>query len=185
MARRIVRARVRKRPTKWCGVVLKGSMPDSDSIVVADAVPLCPSTSSVNDEADPVVGWCKGHISISRLLGSMPTPAAAWAIVRMQSQPGTDTPVQIFNPFNQGDLERQDILGMGHLVIPPIVLDSANVQETQRGTSVTEVNIKVSRKLSRNHENIYFWTASTDEAAPGTDNALQVISTIRTLMKFG
>jgi len=74
---------------------------------------------------------------------------------------------------------------MGHIVIPPIIVDSADVQETQRGTSVTTIDIKVSRKLSRNNQNIYFWTASTDEAAPGTDNALQVIATLRTLMKFG
>ena len=183
MPRRPVKRR--KRLTKWCGLVTSGSVPDSESLAEADSSNLCPNTTAVNDQADPVVGWCRGHISTSRLLGSMPTPAAAWAIVRQTVNQSTGEPLQTFNPWDQVHLERQDILGMGHLVIPPIVLDSSNVQETQRGTSVTEINIKVGRRLLRNNQGLFIWFASTDESAPGTDNALQVIASIRTLMKFG
>ena len=183
MPRRIVK-RGRKRPTKWCGVVTSGSVSDSNSLAVADAINLCPVTTAANDQADPIVGWCRGAISTSRLLGSMPTPAAAWAIVLQTMSESTGEPLQVFNPWDQTDLERQSILGMGHMVVPPIVLDSSNVQETQRGTSVTEINVRVGRKVLRNNQSLFLWFASTDESAPGTDNAFQVIASIRTLMKF-
>ncbi len=92
MPRRTVR-RGRKRPTKWCGLVTSGSVPDSDSLVVADASNLCPVTTAANDQADPIVGWCRGHISLSRLLGSMPTPAVAWAIVLQTMSEATGEPL--------------------------------------------------------------------------------------------
>ena len=184
MPKRIVRSR-RKRPTKWCGVVTTGSVPDSDSLIVADSTNLCPVTTAANDSPDPVVGWCKGYISTSRLLGSMPTPACAWAIVLQTMSEATGDPLQVFNPWDQTDLERQSILGMGHMAVPPIVLTPSNdTIVTQRQTTVTEINIKVGRKVLRNNQSLFLWFASTDEAAPGTDNAFQVIASIRTLMKF-
>jgi len=174
----------RKRPTKWCGVVNRFLVPDSDSIVANDSFALCPTTTAVHDQADPVVGWVRGHISLARILGSMPSPAVAWAIVKMQTLDASTTPVQIFNPFSADDIERQDILGMGHCVVPPIVLKADDTQDTQRGTSVTEINIKVGRKLLRNTQNLLMWIASTDESAPGTDDAFRAVVTVRTLMKF-
>ncbi len=183
MPRRIKRTVRRKRPTKWCATVLKGQIPDSDSIILADAINLCPGTTAINDQADPVVGWCRGYLSVSRLLGSMPTCAVSWAIVKMQTD-SAGVPVQIFNPFDLNDLERQDILGLGHMVVPPTVLTAGDVVQTQRGNSVTEINIKVGRKVLRNNQSLFLWTASTDESAPGTDNAFQLIASIRTLMKF-
>ncbi len=114
----------------------------------------------------------------------MPTPAAAWAIVKMQINVSTGEPVQIFNPFNSVDLERQDILGMGHLAVPPTILQADNTIVTERSNTVTEINIKVGRRLLRNTQALFLWTASTDESAPGTDNAFQIIGSIRTLMKF-
>ncbi len=184
MARRRSAPR-RKRPTKWCGVVSRFVVPDSDSIVANDSIALCPTTTAVHDQADPVVGWVRGQISLSRTLGSMPTCAVAWAIVKMQTLDASTTPVQIFDPFSADDIERQDILGMGHCVVPPIVLTSGDVQDVQRGNSVTNIHIKVGRKLLRNTQNLLMWIASTDQSAPGTDDAFTAIVTLRTLMKFG
>ena len=175
----------RKRPTKWCGVVSRFVVPDSDSIVANDSIALCPTTTAVHDQADPVVGWVRGQISLSRLLGSMPTPAVAWAICKMQVLDGATTPVQVFNPFSADDIERQDILGMGHCQVPPTILQADNTIVTERSNTVTNIHIKVGRKLLRNTQSLLLWIASTDESAPGTDDAFQAIVTLRTLMKFG
>ncbi len=91
----------------------------------------------------------------------------------------------VFNPFNVEDVERQDVLGFGHIQVPPTILQADNTIVTERSNTVTNIDIKVGRKLLRNSQMLFLWLASTDEAAPGTDNAFQAIVTCRTLMKFG
>ena len=131
------------------------------------------------DQADPVVGWCRGSISVSRIVASDVTPALAWAITSSRLIVGTGTPVQTFDPWDSEHLERQDILGMGHLPCPPTTLNSADVFGVNRETMVTDIHIKVGRKLHRNTNNLFLWVVGNT-----TDDQFGFNLTMRTLMKF-
>jgi len=181
-ARSRTRVVSRKKQTKWCARATDLAVPDPGNLVVGDAIPLCQPTAGVVDEADIVMGWCRGQISISRVDASNTTPAVAWAIVRMRTNPGGTLPVQIFNPFDVLDLERQDILGMGHIRVPPIVLiPSTDLPTIDRSSSVVDINIKTSRKVARNSNNLFLWIV----ALSVVDNGILAKSSVRTLMKFG
>ncbi len=180
MARRHVRGRTApKRRTKWCGAVSNANVRSLGALVVADAIPLCSPTTAVVDMPDPTAGWCRGSISISRLVTSDITPTLAWAIVLGRTNPGGTTPLQIFNPFDEGDLERQDILGMGYIKCSPILLEAADTLVPNNDSEVVHVNIRVGRKLMRNTNNLFLWLV-----ADAANNAFQGQASIRTLMKF-
>ena len=170
----------RKRPTKWCGATSFAGVPIVSALVVADATPLCQPTTAVLDQADPLAGWVRGDISISHSGSTDTAPAVAWAIVNMRLAVDTNDPVQVFNPFAEADLERQDILGMGHCNIPAMSLTAADVQTNTREAMVTPINVKVGRRLARNTNNLFFWIV----ALGAQDNAMTAQVTLRTLMKF-
>ena len=171
----------RKRPTKWCSAVSFSPVPIVSALAVGDAIPLCDPTTSVLEQADPVVGWCRGSITIGRSGVSDPAPAIAWAIVVQRLDIGLSTPTQVFNPWATDDLERQDILGMGHCDIPPAVLTSGDARVTSHSGMVTNINVKVARKLPRNTNNLFLWVV----ALGAEDNAFSAQTTVRSLMKFG
>ena len=165
---------------KWCAASDNSSVKNTTNVVVADAIPLCDNTVSRADNPDPVVGWCRGSISLSRLGATDPTPSCAWAIVLGRTASGGTLPLQIFNPFDRDDLERQDILGMGHIPVPAVTLTpSDDSPETSHESTVVDINIKVSRKLLRNTNNMFLWIVSSS-----ANVELQAEVTVRTLMKF-
>ena len=179
--RRTIRT-ARRRQTKWCASSSVSVIANQGGLAVADAVPLCISTTANADSPDPLVGWCRGSISLSRIGVSEINPAVAWAIVMGRTVPGGVTPLQVFNPFDGDDLERQDILGMGHLPVPATVLiPSSDANRVSREATVTEVAIKVSRRYHRKSNQLFLWLV----AAGTEDVAYEATSTIRTLMKFG
>jgi len=103
----------------------------------------------------------------------------------MRNTPGFTEPVQIFNPFDLGDLERQDIMGLGMVPIPALVkIPSTDVDDISGASVVLDINVKVSRKFARNTNQLFFWAATTDQSPPGSDNLIRGIGTFRTLMKF-
>ena len=169
-----------KRQTKWCAAVQSGGVANVTSLVAGDATNLCPGTTADQDQPDPVVGWCRGSISISRINTSTVNPTVAWAIVLMRTAPGSPTAVQTFSPYLGDDLERQDILGMGYCEVPPVAINSADNAVVDRSSKVTSINIKVSRKLHRNTNGLFFWIV----AEGAGDNQYHVEASIRTLMKF-
>ena len=171
----------RKRPTKWCGTTDFNAVPIVSASAVTDATPLCSVTTAVIDQADPLAGWCRGSITIGRSGVADAAPAIAWAVVNQRLDLGTVLPVQVFNPFGDEDLERQDILGMGMCNIPPSVLTSADARVTSHSGMVTEINVKVGRRLMRNTNNLFLWIT----ALGAEDNAFSAQVVIRTLMKFG
>ncbi len=173
--------RKRKRPTKWCAEVESFSIPASSALVVGDGMALCDNTTATQDVADPLVGWCRGQLSISRSGVGTVNAAVAWAIVMMRVAPGNETPLQTFDPWAKEDLERQDILGMGHCDVPPTVLiPSSDAQQANRGSLVTDIHIKVSRRFLRNTNQLMLWVVSK-----AGDGEFHCESTIRSLMKFG
>ena len=173
--------RARKRPTKWCAIVNSAATPNTANLAVGDGIPLCDVTTAANDQADPVVGWCRGSISLSRGSTADVAPRVAWAIVSMRLDAGTGNPVQEFDPWVQSDLERQDILGMGHLEVPAIVKlpTVADTDSENHATTVAHINIRVGRKLPRNTNNLFLWIVTQ-----GIDNGYTATVTVRTLMKF-
>ena len=171
----------RKRQTKWCGAVLAASVPAQTDLVVGDATKLCGDFPDQVDYPDPLVGWVKGQISLSRILTGEINAAVAWAVVLMRTDVGTTNASQVFEPFSSDHLERQDILGMGFCAVPPVVLNAADASVINRGATVTPINIKVGRRLHRNTNNLFLWMASIG----ATDNSFQSVGTFRTLMKFG
>ena len=181
------RAPRRRRQTKWCAATFEGDVIRSSSLVPADAIALCqPTVGETQDQADIVLGWMKGSLSLSRSLTNDAQPACAWAIVMQRTDPGgSNLPIQVFDPFNLADLERQDILGMGHMEIPPIILKSDNQAQVDSSSRVTKIDVKVSRKLDRNTNGIFLWVVSTRSAPPGTNVAYTVVGDVRSLMKFG
>jgi len=183
MARFVRKTRSRKRPTKWCGAVNTITVPNEGNLVVADATELCQPTTAVLDQADPLVGWCRGNISLSRVTTTDTAAAVAWAIVMGRLDPGGSVaPVQTFNPWSGDDLERQDILAMGHIPIPPIVKlpTVADTDAVNHSSVVASIQCKVGRKFHRNTNNLFLWVVSS-----GLDNSFQVKIAVRTLMKFG
>ena len=175
------RTLVRKRQTKWCARATDLAVAAVGNLVVGDAIVLCEPTAGIVDEADIVMGWCRGQISISRVDASEDTPACAWAVVRMRTTPGGTAPLQIFNPFDVLDLERQDILGMGHIPVPPMVVrPSDDTALVDRSSSVISINIKTFRTVARNSNNLFLWIATLT-----VDNGILAKTSIRTLMKFG
>jgi len=180
------RSRGRKRQTKWCAAVLNGGVPRTSALVVADALPLCQPTTAVPDQQDVVVGGIRGQINITKIQKDDDDPVVAWAIVLGRTGGSADSnPVQIFNPFLENDLERQDILGMGFCALPPFVLNSADVAVVNQAATVTDVVVKSSRKLDRNWNNLFLWVVSTAGATAGSDNSFRVQASMRTIMKFG
>ena len=180
MPRNAGRRSAPKRKTKWCGSIANFNVPNVANSVTTDAVPLCLTTTVVVDQADPTVGWCRGNITLSRVTATDTAIAVMWAIVVQRKPIGSALPVQVFDPFNEDDLERQDILSMGALEIPPVVLvPSTDAAAIGHGSSVAEVNVRVGRKLARNTNNLFLWVTSS-----GLDNGMTVRTSIRTLMKF-
>ena len=182
MPRRVSRStRTRpRRPTKWCAAVADDPVANSANLTIADSIRLCASFPSEANQPDPVVGWCKGSISISRLISGEDTPVIRAAIVMCRLDPATADPVQIFNPFNSADLERQDILWMGSAACPPTVLNAADAKVIDRSSTVLDINCKVSRKFATNTNNLFLWIATAT-----TDNLVQAHIVVRSLMKFG
>ncbi len=170
-----------KRPTKWCGAAATGNVPNEAGLIVADAIPLCAvGTAEIIDVADPVIGWCRGGISLSRLAAADANSAVAWAIVKQRVDVATSTPVQVFNPWAVADLERQDILGMGHFALPPVVLTpSSDAAVIDRSTTTVEINIKVGRKMPRNTNGLFLWLVGIS-----SDDAFKFQANVRSLMKF-
>ncbi len=170
----------RKRPTKWCSAAFDFPVPSSPALAAADGVNLCVGTNADADMADPVVGWCRGGLSISRVGAAVDNPAVAWCIAMSRTDPGSTTALQVINPWNASDMERQDILGWGICDVPPLGLNSADALVDLRGSLTTVVHVKTSRKYPRNSNQLTLWVA----AIGGTDNNYQVSGVIRTLMKF-
>jgi len=168
-----------KRRTKWCGQTSNTTIKNTTNVVVADAIPLCQPTSAVVDQADPTVGWCRGSISVSRLVFTDITPSIAWAIVINRTDAAGTVPLQVFNPFDIDDLERQDILGMGHIPAPPILLQADNTAAGDFRSNVVDINVRVGRRLLRNTNNIFLWIVSDS-----LNVHFQQQTTVRTLMKF-
>ena len=183
MARRFTRRK--RRATKWCSATLNGLIPDAASLIVGDGLALCPTTTAVEDQADPMMGWMRGQFSISRVQPAAQQVAIAWAVVLQRTTVGTESPVQIFNPFDGDDLARQDVLGMGCIPAPAIILvPSTDAPTADQSTSCIDIDIGVGRKVDRNNNMLFLWLASTDSVPPGVDNAFHVIGSMRTLMKF-
>ena len=164
---------------KWCGAHSDATVKNSTNVIVSDAIPLCEITTAVNDQADPTVGWCRGSISLARVGTTEDTPSIAWAIVMMRIDVGGSDPVQVFNPFDAPNLERQDILGMGHIPAPPTIIESTDDRLVDHSSRVVDVNIRVGRKLHRNTNNLFLWIVSQS-----ANVEFQAEATIRTLMKF-
>ena len=180
MARSVRRGSVKKRSTKWCGAVADFTVPNPANVVVGDAIPLCQATTATPETADPVAGWCKGSISLSRTNTSDVTPTCVWAIVMGRLSTGSTSVVQIFDPFTEADLERQDILGMGAIPVPGLdMTPSTDAKTPFRDSTVVHINIKVGRKLRRNTNNLFLWVLYD-----GSDNGVTATCQIRTLMKF-
>jgi len=174
--------RTRKRPTKWCGDISSVIVPNTASVAVADGVVLCGATGADTDIADPLVGWCRGAISLSRDGIGETNPVVIWAVVMMRTIPGTTTAVQPFNAFDAADLERQDILGMGHCAVPGFnIIPSSDVNKIDGSCTVTDINIKVGRRWHRNANQLMLWIVSGGIE----DNAYEANVSIRSLMKFG
>ena len=179
-ARTIVKSR--KRQTKWCAQTSTAIVPNQGGLAIADHFLLCPGTSADQDAPDPLVGWCRGSISLSRLLVTEKNDAVAWAIVMMRTAPGTTDPVQTFNPFLPADLERQDILGMGYCAIPPIAfIPSTDASSPDSSATVTNINVKVGRRFHRNSNELVLWVVSFGSM----DLGYEATFSIRSLMKFG
>jgi len=174
------RTRVAKRATKWCAVSAVIPVPNQAGLAIADGIPLCPNSISSADQADPLIGWCRGSLSLSRSGVGEVNPVVAWAIVMMRLDPGTTTLQQVFNPFDTDHLERQDILAMGHIAVPPTVLSSGDVATIARASTVSEITCKVGRKFHRNANMLTLWIV----AGGAEDVGYEVTGTIRSLMKF-
>ena len=180
MPRLARRTRAPKRQTKWCGASADFDVPNTTNIAVTSPVALCGLTTAAADQADPVVGWCKGQISLSRLVPTDEHPSILWAVVLGRLDPDTGILVQTFNPFDASHLERQDILGMGAIEATPVVLiPSTDVPITNGASTVANINIKVGRKLLRNNNNMFLWVVSDS-----LNLSFRAQVTIRTLMKF-
>ena len=180
MPRFVKRTRATKRQTKWCGATGDFDVPNTTNIAVSSPVALCSNTTAVNDQADPVVGWCKGQISVSRIIPTDEHPSILWAVVLGRLDPDTGILVQTFNPFDASHIERQDILGMGAIEATPVVLiPSTDVPITNGASAVANINIKVGRKLPRNTNNLFLWVVSDS-----LNLSFRAQVTVRTLMKF-
>ncbi len=185
MPRSVRRGRTAKRPTKWCAAIVNAGVPKHDLLAVTDAVRLCQPTTAVPDQQDIVAGGIRGQINITRIQKDDDDPVIAWAIVMGRTAGVVSAgPVQVFDPFLENDLERQDILGMGYIAAPPILLNGADVAILNQQSSVVDVHIKTSRKVDRNWNNLFFWIASSAGAGAGTDNSFRCQASFRTLMKF-
>ncbi len=175
-----------KRKTKWCSATVNGGIPRKTLLAIGDGVPLCTTTTAVIDQADVVVGGVRGQISITKVKHDDDNPVVAWAIVLGRTGGSADVnPIQVFDPFDTNDLERQDILGMGMCNLPQGILTSADVMISSQEAMVTDVHVKTSRKLLRNWNNLFFWIVSDAGATAGSDDAYRVQASFRTIMKFG
>jgi len=174
-----------RRPTKWTSSQSTGNIPDSNSLVVGDGLALTtPTTESIN-RPDPTAIAIRGQISVGRNNAGTDKSNIAWAIVLMRLGVGSTTPIQIFDPYDTGDLERQDILGMGFLPVPPVVLTpSSDAAAVDRQSTAIDVHIRSSRIVKQNTNNLFFWIASTDLAPPGSDDAFFFRASFRTLLKW-
>ena len=184
---RSARNRAPRRKTKWLASTRNALVSNTTLLAASDGLPLAAGTDAVNDQADPTIVGVRGQISISRQNANDVNPAIAWAIVLMRTNPSTpNVPIQIFNPFDQDDLERQDILGMGHVPAPPENIDTGNTGVPDSRSNVVDVHIKAKRKYARNTNGLFFWIVGDNGlgVAP-IDGTFRVIASFRTLLMFG
>jgi len=173
-----------RRPTKWVSSQIVGPIPDQSTLVVADGIPMTvPTTESVN-QPDPTVVSVRGQIAVHRATPGADMIVIAWAIVLMRLDVGTAAAVQIFNPFLTSELDRQDILGMGFVESPASLLNSADARASDFSSKVVEVNVRTSRIVQQNTNNLFFWISSADQMGAGSDGAFNVRASFRTLLKF-
>jgi len=122
-------------------------------------------------------------LQISRAVATSASPTICAAIVRMRTDPSsTLTPVQIFDPYDIPDLERQDILWLQMLSCPGLLATpSTDVLIPERDSIASNHSVGVSRTLDRNTNNLFLWIVGN-----GVVNDEFVCSgIIRSLMKFG
>lgn len=171
--------------TKWHPSVGNATVPDASDLIVGDGAPLLHTSTADEDVQDVLAGWCIGWITLSRLLVAAQNAAVTFAIVNMRLTVGSAAAVQTFDPFDSDHLARQDILTMGSIPVPPVVLvPSTDSPIIDRQSVVVPVRCRVGRKVQRNTNNLFLWVASTDNVPPGVDNSFHIMWNIRTLMKF-
>jgi len=183
---RSVRSRAPRRKTKWVASTTNALVSNTTNLAVSDGLPLAASTTAVNDQADPTIVGVRGQLSLSRQNANDVNPAIAWAIVLMRTAPDSSTAIQLFNPFLQDDLERQDILGMGHIPAPPENLEADNTGVPDSSTRVVDIHIKAKRKYARNTNGLFFWIVGENGTGVAPiDETFRVIASFRTLLMFG
>ena len=181
----MARFKAPRRPTKWTSSQRSGVITDSDSLTVASALALTTPTTAALNRPDPTVVAVRGQISVTRNVATANFHTVAWAILvqRVSASLGTQ-PIQVFNPFDTGDLERQDIMGMGYIEVPGVNVDSTDTATNTAASRVADIHIRVARKLDQNSNNLFFWISSTDVAPPGTADAFVARASFRTLLKW-
>jgi len=110
--------------------------------------------------------------------------AISWAVVMMRKEFGSSSPAQTFSPFSTIDLDERNILAMGHVPAPGILVLADDSVAIDRRSHVIDVHVKVSRKLRMQEDSLYFWISSTDASPPGVDDGFWAIGTFRTLLAW-
>jgi len=177
-------ARNNKRPVKWCRTLIDETVQDRGNLVVGDVHPLCPITTAVDGQEDITVSNIRiaGAVTRSSNLAVAET-VLAWIVLKQKFNFTTGAAIQVINPFTINVLARQDIMGLGYLSVPPVVINGFDGVDELSGESIAfDINIKAQRKLNRNTDGIAIWFASA--TSTGGDGIVSVRCTTSMLMKF-
>ena len=173
----------RKRHVKWCRTEFNALVPSDAALDVDDPFVLCTITTAIADAQDITVSGIRIAGSVSRNTVDRNDVSLAYVVALQKFDFGTGNLLQVVDPWSDVSLASQDILAMGQLPVPAIVLDELGVRQLSGEAIPFEINVKAQRKLQRNTHTITLTYASTSEGP--SDQILRVRSISSLLMKFG
>jgi len=155
-----------KSPTKWCRQAGIDVVQDEANLVIGDGITLCPITTAIDTMGDITSKTVRITGAVTRALATSDDIKLMWVVALQKFDLATGVALQVINPWNQNDLASQDIMGFGFLSTPPIVLDSADVQEVNRESIAFDMHVKAMRKLDRNTHTVVLTFASSAGGDP-------------------
>lgn len=144
---------------------------------VASVIQLVPTLSDVDIQQDVVMEVSHIHLSIRRLLAST-LDACGYVIWMGKTLVSTTVPAQGLDPLSQSTFAwaDKDIMLQGLLPIPPVQLNSADVNQIRLENLHVYIKVKSKRRFNRANHGI-FLALSAD-----VSNVIRVVTSRRTFI---
>ena len=168
--------------TKWCRQFFVDPIKDETNLVVTDPLVLCPVTTAIDSQSDIVAKTVIIEGAINRLLSSNVQQTCMYVVALQKFDFTSGVMLQVINPYSESDLASQDILAVGFLPVPPIVILADDSATVDRRSHPFHIHVKTKRKINRNTQTLTLTLASEGEGT--VDSVLNARVATSLLMKW-